>query len=465
MGVMSFDPAIAVARFGTGLAPGLALPADAAEMIAELTGPDRVAEALPSDGFEAVSARLTEDRELRARARRLPEEGAERDALREARKALQRKAVALRGRRLATSLARRVAAPFGLRERMVGFWSDHFTVRGRTPISQDGIHAHVETYLRPHVGGRFEDLLISAALSPMMLDYLDAARSIGPRSKAARGGRGLNENLARELMELHTLGASGPYGQADVTELAELLTGLTLGRGMEAGFDPARAEPGAETILGRSYGGDPARRADVVDLLRDLAAHPATADYVCGQMAAWFLGTGADPAVAGEMAAVWDATGGDLPMVASAMMAHPASWTGPGRVRPPLDWIAASMRVLGLPPEAIEGIARRDVRRLVEAPLRTMGQPWNRPPGPDGWPEADSAWITPPAMAARLTWAMTAPEAMAEAIPGGLPDPRVLAEVATAGRASSELQFAASAAEGRAEGVGLILSAPQFQRA
>ena len=461
---MSFDPAIAIARFGTGIAPDRPLPTDAAEMLAELYGPDAMAEAWPADGFGAVGRAARRDRELLAEGRGLPP-GEARDALAEARRKLRGATRRRRGMRLGAALARRIDAPYGLRERMAAFWADHFTVRGRSPIIQDGVHAHVESFVRPHVGGRFETLLTSAVLSPMMIDYLDADRSIGPGSPAARRGRGLNENLAREVLELHTLGAGGPYGQADVRELAELLTGLTLDRGLRAGFDPDRAEPGAETVLGRTYGDEAARRRPIVRLLRDLARHPATARHVSGRMAVWFLGTGADPAVAEEMAAVWTATRGELPLVAAAMMAHPSAWTGPGRVRPPLTWIAASMRALGVPPGAAAGAARRDVRRLVEAPLRAMGQPWNRAPGPDGWPEADAAWITPPAMAARITWAMTAPEAMAAWIPGGLPDPRILSETATAGRAGSELRFAASAAESRAEGVGLILTAPEFQRA
>ena len=461
---MSFDPALAVARFGTGIAPGRPMPRDAAEMVAELSGPDAAAERWPADGFGAVGRAVREDRDLLREARAVPR-GEARDALLEARKDLRRQTIGRRRARLGAALARRIDAPFGLRERMVAFWADHFTVRGRTPIAQDGVHAHVESFVRPNVGGRFEDLLTSAVLSPMMIDYLDADRSIGPDSPAARGGRGLNENLAREVLELHTLGAGGPYGQGDVRALAELLTGLTLDRGLGVGFDPRRAEPGAETVLGRTYGGEEARRRPIERLLRDLARHPATARHVSGRMATWFLGTGADGGVAEEMAAVWEGTRGELTLVAAAMLSHPAAWTGPGRVRPPLDWIAASLRALAVAPGAAAGAAGADVRRLVEAPLRAMGQPWMRAPGPDGWPEADAAWITPPAMAARLSWAMTAPAAMEAWMPGGLPDPRVLAEVATAGRAGSELSFAASAAESRAEGVGLVLSAPEFQRA
>ena len=134
-------------------------------------------------------------------------------------------------------------------------------------------------------------------------------------------------------------------------------------------------------------------------------------------MAVWFLGTQADPAVAADMAAIWRATGGELPLVAGAMMAHPAAWEGPGRVRPPVEWVAAALRVLEVPPEAIAAASPGEVRRLVEAPLRAMGQPWMRAPGPDGWPEEDAAWITAPAMAARLTWAMTAPEALGVRLP------------------------------------------------
>ncbi|MGR3539900.1 MAG: DUF1800 domain-containing protein [Hasllibacter sp.] len=462
---MSFDPETAAIRFGVGLSPVVPPPASAAAMLDLLAGPDAVAARLPVERLtEHVRPRQAAFRQA-ARATRearrtgdAEAEAAGRDAQRRLRQAENMR----RARRLAAILGRMAVTPDGLRERLVHFWADHFTVEGRGNLWRLAVAAHVEEAIRPHVAGRFGDLLVSAVTSPMMLVYLDGASSIGPGSAVARrigGGRGLNENLAREVLELHTLGAGGPYAQADVTELAALLTGLAVGdRG--TGFIPARAEPGPERVLGRDWGGDPPRRAHVEDFLQALARRPETARHVCGAMAAHFLGPAPPPAVAAAMAAAWTATGGDLLEVVGAMLARPEAWDGPDAgVKPPLAWMGSGLRALAVPPERLAAEPPARIHGAFLRPLAAMGQPYEDPPGPDGWPEAPEAWVTPPGQAARIGWAMRVPARL-----GDLPDPRALARHALGRRAGGALRFAVGAAEDRVSGVALVLASPEFQR-
>jgi len=251
---MSFDPIIATVRFGLGLSPRHAVPLDRDVMLDDLTGPDDMARHHPIPLFAEATpsaADLAAANKERAQAR-----GTDAYTLAEAKvKALrQRIAIGQRIQALAT-LARGLDTPIGFRERLVQFWADHFTVKPRNGQSRHFVSPYIEEAIRPRIAGRFVDMLQAVETHPMMLVYLQQARSVGPNSRfGMQRGRGLNENLARELMELHTLGVEGGYTQADVTEMAELLSGLGYEPDRGVFFDPARAEPGAETILGQTCG-------------------------------------------------------------------------------------------------------------------------------------------------------------------------------------------------------------------
>ena len=460
---MRFDPERAEIRFVCGLSPILAAPRSTDDMLALLTGPDTAAERFPIAGFQVIFDSLRAARSARRLSRSAK---TEEDRL----AAVTQRREILRGLRaeaahwLGNSLLRRALSQDGLRERLTFFWADHFTAVGRGSAWRQAHLPYVETAVRPHVTGRFADMLRAVATHPLMLHYLDQSRSVGPDSVAA-GKRprlsGLNENLAREMLELHTVGADGPYDQQDVRELAALLTGFTYHPKHGFRYRAEFAQPGPETVLGVSYGGGKGRLNDVLEALDDLATHPATARHIARKLAVHFVSDTPDPALIDALARRFIETGGDLTQVYAAMLEHPSAWAqDAGNVKQPIDFMGSTLRALDIVPRHVPRGSPRKMRQLILTPLALMGQEWGRPLGPDGWPEADAEWITPQRLAARLQWAMTGPFRIRRI----LPDPRDFVETSLGARASQELRFAARAAESRAEGVGIILASPAFQR-
>jgi uncharacterized protein (DUF1800 family) len=374
-------------------------------------------------------------------------------AVREAQRAVD--ALALRGAK--AIFARAVGSDDQYRERLVAFWADHFTVTARNRIERALPGVLVDEAIRPHVTGRFADMLRAVTTHPAMLVYLNQEASIGPGSpKGKRQKKGLNENLARELLELHTLGVGAGYTQDDVRQLAELLTGLTVGlEGFV--FDAKRAEPGAETVLGVRYDGKGER--PILQALDDLAARPETAAHLARKLAVHFVADDPDEGLVDDLAAVFRDGGGDLRRVSEALAAHPKTETGT-KARQPFDFLVASFRALGVGPDFILGLEPKGFRRLILDPLQAMGQPFQQAPGPDGWPEREADWITPQGLAARIDWAMEAPQRLVRP----LPDPRDFLSRALGGRAGEKLAWAVGAAEAARDGVGLVLSSPEFNR-
>ncbi|MEM7489710.1 MAG: DUF1800 domain-containing protein [Pseudomonadota bacterium] len=447
-------PHLLAIRFGTGLAPDRPPPADAGALLAELDGPDTAARAFPIPDWAARMTAIGAFRQARRARRRSDDPEAARAVFRRRRRDLN----VQYQRDLAATLARAAVAPTGIRERLAWFWADHFAVSdGNGPLRRS-VAAYHDAALRPHLAGRFADLLRAAVTHPAMLAYLDQGRSVGPGSPRGRArGEGLNENLAREVLELHTLGVGGPYGQDDVRELAELLTGLTMDRDGAARFDRDRAEPGAEVVLGRRYGGARPNRHDIGAVLDDLAAHPATARHVSRKLAVHFVADDPPPALVDAMAVAWTRTDGDLRAVYEVLFTHPAALSPDlAKVRRPLDLVAAAARATGLGAE-LPGVRVRVLRAFATDAMYAMGQAWLRPPGPQGWPEAAAAWITPQGLAARLDWAL----ATGRVVDG---DPRAMLDAALGPIASARTRFAVGAAEDRAAGRALVLAVPEFQR-
>lgn len=424
-------------RFGYGL-PG----SDAAP----IAGPDRAATTWPGVSL-AELAPLAEA--YRAAKKAKDEAGAK-----EAQRAVD--ALALRGAK--AIFARAVGSPDPFRERLVAFWADHFTVTPKNRTQRALPSILVDEAIRPHVTGRFADMLRAVTTHPAMLIYLDQEASFGPTSpKGKRQKKGLNENLARELIELHTLGAGAGYTQADVRELAELLTGLAISAQEGFVFDKNRAEPGAETVLGVTYGGK--GEAPILQVLDDLAARPETAAHLARKLAVHFVADDPDEGLVADLAARFGKTDGDLAAVAQALIAHPAAAKG-WKARQPFDFLVAAFRALGVGPEAILQASPKTVRRLILDPLQAMGQPFQQAPGPDGWPEREEDWITPQGLAARITFAMQAPARLVRP----LPDPRAFLTQALGARAGEKLIWAVGAAESARDGVGLVLASPEFNR-
>lgn len=457
---MPFDPTLAAIRFGTGLSPRVAPPEWGGEIMERLRGPDRAAAAWPIATYDSILPQVTDYFATQHRSNHgTPQERAAAD---------ERLMVMRQQKRAATkadfraTLARMATTADGLRERLVLFWADHFTVVGKNNDNDWApyVSSYVEDAIRPHVAGRFGDMLVAVATHPMMLHYLDQDRSMGPGSAAGRErGKGLNENLARELLELHTLGVGGPYGQNDVRELAELLTGLTLDRGVLE-FRPRWVEPGPEAVLGRIYPERPGLEP-VQAVLGDLAVHPTTAGHVARKLAVHFVADEPDPDLVAALREAFLDTGGDLAAVTEALVSHPAAWAPERRkVRQPVEFLGASLRALGVSGDWIAARGPKETDELFLTPMAEMGQPWQQAGGPNGWPEEAEAWVTPQGVAARIDWAMTRPERM---LPE-LPDPRVFVETALGPNVSEAVATAAHAAERPDEGIGLVLASAEFQR-
>lgn len=452
-------------RFGCGLSPELRAQ-DASELLTSLQGHDTIATRFPIDSFSTFAQHLRTASQIRRDIRSARKKGGTtgvtqaRKELEAMRKTLTRQSYGW----YVNTLLRWTYSEAPLRERLTMFWADHFTAIGKNPIMARAAFPYIEEAIRPNLNGRFSDLLIAAVTHPLMLHFLDQSISVGPRSvAAARAERlgGLNENLAREVLELHTLGVNGPYEQADVRQLAELFTGLSAKPDGTFVFRKGFVEPGAETVLGESYGGGKPGIEPVLDVLRDLAVHPVTARHIAWKLAIHFVSDEPDPALVDHVASRFTDTDGDLQEVYDALLQHPAALAaGTGNVKPPFDLIATSCRAMAVDPGVMQGLQPRQIRRALVRPLAEMGQPLLKPGGPDGWAEEDEAWITPQGLSARLRWAVSAPSVLQPE----LPEPQTFVDTALGPLASEPVRFAARSAESRSDAIGLVLSAPAFQR-
>lgn len=354
----------------------------------------------------------------------------------------------------------------GFRERWTLFWANHFTVSANKLVTATVVGPFEAEAIRPHVFGRFETLLTSAETHPAMLLYLDQVQSVGPNSRAAsyvrrRGGEakrqvGLNENLAREILELHTVGVHGGYTQADVTEFARAMTGLSIGGAREgpemAGvplFREAAHEPGARTVMGVRYVQNGKEQAAAI--LGDLAAKPQTARFICAKIARHFVADEPSPALVARLERTWLDTGGRLDRVAETLIAAPEAWApDAAKFKTPYEFMVSAWRAAGATP--------RQVQHVTPA-LNMLGQKPFSPPSPEGWPDDAATWAAPDAVVKRMTWA----QAFAEAVTAGR-DPSALATEALGTRLSPRTAAAVARAESREEGFALALMSPEFQR-
>ncbi|MHC2020689.1 DUF1800 domain-containing protein [Methylobacterium sp. CM6247] len=268
-----------------------------------------------------------------------------------------------------------------LHERLFLHWTNHFTIgagKGKSSLTAGSFQREA---IRPFILGRFHDMAKAAILHASMLYYLDNASSIGPDSKVGRIKKsGLNENLGREVLELHTLGVDGGYSQADVTALASVLTGWTVDISPrsetfgEVVFRERQHQPGPKTILGKRYAEAGAEEFPAV--LADLVRHPSTARYVTRRMARAFVSEKASDSLQKNLAKVFQDSDGDLKAVTAALIQNDEAWTAaPVKLRSPIEFLAATGRLLGQAP----------VRPSPKASLLAMGQPFLAAPSPKGW--------------------------------------------------------------------------------
>jgi uncharacterized protein (DUF1800 family) len=346
-------------------------------------------------------------------------------------------------------------AEIGFVERLVWFWSNHFCVSADKGNVRPICGAYEREVIRANVLGRFSDMLLAVESHPAMLIYLDNARSIGPDSIAGlRQKRGLNENLAREILELHTLGVRTVYTQEDVTRLAHVITGWTFVpfrqdpvRGGEFEFNPRMHQPGAQTVIGRSYPDAGLQQGRAV--LAALARHPATASHVAAKLARHFVADEPPPALVERLAKRFLATQGDLKEVAKAMVAAPEAWEAPrARLKRPGEWVVGMLRAVGVTPP--------DIGPVMQA-HNLLGEPLWRPPAPNGFADESAPWLD------GLTQRLDIANQFARRL-GAEADPRDVFEQALAPLASTETRQAILRAESRPQALALLFMAPEFQR-
>ena len=345
----------------------------------------------------------------------------------------------------------------GFAERLVNLWANRLTISD----ASGGVLRYMGSYrdeaIRPHVAGRFADMLRASLWHPGMLVYLTQTSSVGPNSSYGKAkGRGLNENLAREFLELHSMGAG--YSQADITELARLLAGMQNGP-MGPQMDFRALEPGVKLILGRRYGDDDPV-GEINRLVEIVALRPETALSVARMLARHFSAdTPPSDLVQALSRAYRDAEGALLPVYAT-LLRHPSVQDPEMRkLRSPQEYVAATLRAFGLQGQERGLTGKKNRSLLVPQALSRMGQPVFRARRPDGWPEVSAGWMTPPMMASRIDWAVDLGRAM-----GAGSDPIALARHLMGDLAGPDLHRAVAGAEQRWEGLALLLASPDFMR-
>ncbi|TLZ16120.1 MAG: DUF1800 domain-containing protein [Gammaproteobacteria bacterium] len=352
-------------------------------------------------------------------------------------------------------------------ERLTQFWSNHFAVSVDKQLLSGLAGSFEREAIRPHVLGTFSDLLLAVETHAAMLLYLDNHLSVGPHSPAAlrleRRAQprrlGINENLAREILELHTLGVGGGYTQADVTAFAEVITGWSIGgegggpfAGGEPGkflFRPELHEPGAKRVLGTRYadGG----YGQGVAVLRDLAGHRSTARFIALKLARHFIADEPPPQAVGRLAVAFTRSGGDLPTVYRALIDSREAWVEPlAKYKTPSDYIISGFRGLTLPVEA---------GQPALTPFGVLGQRMWEPGSPAGWPDRSADWDGASALMKRIEWA----DALGQRL-GNRRDAVQLAPQLLGANLSAATRSAVAHAASAAQALTLLLAAPEFMR-
>ncbi|MDD9904253.1 MAG: DUF1800 domain-containing protein [Rhodospirillaceae bacterium] len=353
-------------------------------------------------------------------------------------------------------------------ERLVWFWSNHFTVSVQRRLVVPFAESFEREAIRPNVLGRFADMLLSAAGHPAMQYYLDNFASNGPQSYR-RGN--LNENLAREILELHTLGIDGGYTPRDIREFALMLTGWGVDepkadasfrfdpnrlqepasrpKSAAFAFDPDRHQPGPKWFMGKVYKGAGVREAEAA--LRDLAAHPSTARFLANKIARHFIADDPPPAATARLEKVFLRTGGDLRAIALAIISEPAAWQHYfSKVRTPIELIVSAARATGF--------HERDGERLFDLSEQLGQRPFDAQ-SPAGFPDRGEDWMGGQAVLERVDFCAEFAATDVRSI-----HPATLARGILGQQASAATLTAIRRAPSRAHAIGLMLASREFQR-
>jgi uncharacterized protein (DUF1800 family) len=458
-------PEIAVLRFGLGARPGeIAAAADPrAWLLAQTRGAAPLTDAgelAPSDEIYAAVAAARREREQARRE-------SDGDAAVKAAEMAVRDAYQPHYRAQVLARARSAAAtPRPFSERLVHFWGNHFAVSADKGAIQ-GLAGTLENEaIRPHVNGRFVDLLMAVEQHPAMIAFLDNQTSVGADSPAARLAAdrqpkrrfGINENLAREILELHTLGVDGGYTQADVTSFAEIITGWSIGggNGRFAGGPSGRFyfreefhQPGPKIFLYKRYTQEGRSQGEAV--LADLARHPSTARFIATKLVRHFIADDPPPAAVARLTRAYLKSDGDLPQVYAALIEAPESWEPAQRkFKTPEDFVFSTLRALDLRPVKPE--------EVIHA-FDLLGQRPYTPGSPAGWADTAGSWDGSDALMHRVLFASR----IADRYDGGA-SPVEVASASLGGFARPETLTALKRASSGDQALALLLMSPEFQR-
>jgi uncharacterized protein (DUF1800 family) len=346
----------------------------------------------------------------------------------------------------------------GFTERLVVFWSNHFCISAnKGGLARMWAGSFEREAIRPHVLGRFADMLKAVEQHPAMLFFLDNQQSLGPDSRAGQNrNRGLNENLAREIMELHTLGVGGGYSQDDVTSLARIITGWTFaGRQGKLGtpgafvFNANAHQPGPQRLLGQLYEDNGVAQGEAA--LNFIARHPSTAIFIATKFARHFVADDPPQALVARLQDVFGKTDGDLKAFSIALLDSDEAWQAPPtKLRSPYEFVVATGRLLSQMPQ--------DPSRYLGG-LNLLGQPLWSPAGPNGFADTNAAWAAPEGMKLRLDISAQVASRLADSV-----DPRDLLELTAGDAVSPETRRTVERAESRQQALALLLMSPEFQR-
>ncbi|NQV86209.1 MAG: DUF1800 domain-containing protein [Woeseiaceae bacterium] len=456
---------IAASRFGFGARPGdlIAIEPNPEKWLKDqLQGPSRLPDEIKR--LPESSAVLVTIEELRRERREHKQDDPDTDI------------VKVYGRTVRdhyidqTSARYRAAAesdvPF--HERLVHFWSNHFAISADKQLMPAIAGLYEKEAVRPNVTGKFVDLLFAVEKHPAMILYLDNQRSVGPgstlgvRAKRRKTAQqvGLNENLAREILELHTLGVDGDYTQQDVTAFAKVITGWSLGGANERGqfaegvpgtfeFREAIHEPGDATLLGKRYSQKGVRQGEAV--LNDLATHPSTARFLSTKLARHFVADDPPESMVDRMAEAYLRSGGELTALYEVLIESEEVWvTTFSKYKTPNDFVISTLRAFNHTP---------DNPRFIAGALDLMGQAPYRPGSPAGWPDTAQQWGGADALYKRIEWSNTVARVV-----GSRVNPVDLGDSVLGDAFRPESRKAISRAESFTQGMTLFLASPDFQR-
>jgi len=484
-------PTLAAIRFGYGLRAGQDMPDDADGLIAQVQRGVVAKPRFPREGVVGRREAVTRVMSLRAAEAKAAQEGKPNESIR---KETQREAQRVYRIDAMARLAQALQSRRGFHERLASFWMNHFATSALKTLPMRMIVPMYEAEaIRPRMAGPFSDLLRAGILHPAMLIYLDQNQSVGPDSAAGREtGRGLNENLGRELLELHTLGAGSGYSQDDVRAAALILTGLTVdNRALDVAYRPRLAQAGTITLLGREYRDDAGGNQDHILMLEDLAARPETALHICRKLAAHFISDDPPTDVVDSMVAAWKNNDGELAEVYRAMLEHPLAWENPGqKIKQPFEFVVSGFRALDLPDASLTSLMAdmdgdedagpvgramqmagnakaTEIRQrrsnqahaLTLKALQRMGEPVWQPPSPAGFADTADAWLAPSQLGERIAWARLATRVLGQKL-----EPLDFLDTALADAASPQTRKIIAQAPSRQHGLTMVLASAEFNR-